>query len=431
MALLLLHLRYALDFPMLDQWEFVPTLQAWHEGRLGVADLMAQHNEHRPALPRALQLLLAMLTGWDVRAESTLTLLCAATGFLVLLRALKPTIANLGKHPQALASFTLSALYFSAVQWQNWLLGWQVQLVLSTTLAIATYSLLLHTTWRCFIAALLLAIGATFSFANGLLVWPIGLVLLLGNPARSRSLGLKASALWTLAFAAVAMIYFRGYHPPPQHAAEESWSVDSAAYLFAYLGAPLFPYAPVGAAVVGGVLLWVILWVFAAPGTTERPETHALLPAHDPYAPLPGLSRLLERGSGLWLALALHGLGSAALTAWARQDQGGMAQALSSRYSTIALLVTIALLGEGLRQCHERGAARACMALCTALLALTLPASAYGAYRWSEHSNAYVSARPALLELRNGHELHYLHPDTKVVLERAAWLKSRGWSIYR
>jgi hypothetical protein len=430
--LLAMHARYALDFPMLDQWEFVPTLKAWHEGSLGFAGLFAQHNEHRPALPRVLLLLLAHVSGWDVRWESTLTLACAVVWYALTVARLNTHLRDAPQWFHALAMLALSALIFSAVQWQNWLLGWQLQLMLCVMLATATFAQLTGARLRRgeFALALLLACGASFSFANGLLVWPIGLLLLLVHPGAALRGRLLSSAIWIAMGGAIVTGYFWSYESPPHHVVSMEWGRDIGAYFFAYLGAPLYPYGPVGAALMGGMLLWGFILVFVAGATNAEPSPVALVAGKEPAPRLPSLALLINQGSGFWLALALYAVGSALLTTWARHGMGGAEQALSSRYTTISILLLVALLGEGLRQCQSGNAPRMRATLCLALLALVLPASAYGAYRWSEHANAYVTARPALLQLQDAPELHYLHPDTPLILERAAWLKSCRLALY-
>src|SRR5437870_2689086 len=63
--------------------------------------------------------------------------------------------------------------------------------------------------------ALAAATFASFSYLNGLLVWPIGaLLLLFAEPRRPRYALL---VIWLLVGAAVTATYFHGYTKPPQH----------------------------------------------------------------------------------------------------------------------------------------------------------------------------------------------------------------------
>jgi len=433
LALLILHLRYALDFPMLDQWEFVPTLQAWRDGTLELSDIFAQHNEHRPALPRVLLLLMAQVSGWDVRWESTLTLACAVVWYALLASRLNTLGDSAPQCHRPVAALALSALVFSPVQWQNWLLGWQFQLVLSISLATATFALLTRARLRLWeiTVAVLLASGASFSFANGLLVWPMGVLLLVAHSGLAIQKRLLASGCWLFIGAALIAGYFCSYESPTNHGASETWGQDIVAYFFAYLGAPLYPYGVVGAAIMGGALLWGFNLIFVAGATNGEPGLVGLVAGKEPAPRFPNLSRIVSQGNGFWLALGLYALGSALITTWARHNMGGAEQALSSRYTTISTLMCVGLLGEVLRQCRSRNTPRMHVALCLGLLLLCLPASAYGAYRWSEHANAYRSARPDLLELKQGVATHYLHPDTGLMLQRAAWLKENRLSLYR
>jgi hypothetical protein len=97
----------------------------------------------------------------------------------------------------------------------------------------------------------------------------------------------------------------------------------------------------------------------------------------------------------------------------------------------MGFLLWIALLG-GLSHRLAGAQHQACLsALCLAALPLVLAASAYGAYRWSEHANAYATARPALEALRSSPELRWLYPDEAELLRRAAWLRDQHLALWR
>jgi hypothetical protein len=74
----------------------------------------------------------------------------------------------------------IAVFVFSFRQYDNWVWGWQIQVFLCSLCSILSLALLslyppgIHTT-AC---AALAAIVATFSFANGIILWPVGLMLL-------------------------------------------------------------------------------------------------------------------------------------------------------------------------------------------------------------------------------------------------------------
>ena len=108
-------------------------------------------------------------------------------------------------------------------------------------------------------AAIACGAAASFSIANGLLVWPIGIAVLACR-ARSND-GPRAVALplaaWGLAGAATIAFYFRGYvdpgnHPPPGFVFQHP--LQALAYLLALLGSSLAPWQ-LAAVVVGTAVI--------------------------------------------------------------------------------------------------------------------------------------------------------------------------------
>jgi hypothetical protein len=100
----------------------------------------------------------------------------------------------------------VASMVFSLTQWENMLWGWQI----------AIYSMVCGSVWSFYLLsrpgmgnlgmAILCAIVASFSFANGLMIWPAGLAyLILAQANRSRFLG------WIGAAAVILFLYFRNY----------------------------------------------------------------------------------------------------------------------------------------------------------------------------------------------------------------------------
>ncbi|MBI1317723.1 MAG: hypothetical protein GC168_02095 [Candidatus Hydrogenedens sp.] len=413
---------FTLDFPMLDQWELPLLLQRWHDGTLDAAALFAQHNEHRPAVPRLLMLALARVTQWDVRAETNLTLLLGLALFGVLAAQARARLAYASAPRRHAVALVISTLVFSLAAWRNWFLGWQLQLVLSVLLAVLTLHALTHAelTRRRFTYALLLAVLNTYAFANALLVWPLGLVVLLGRcwPAwRERR---KYAALWTATGVVLCTAYFWDFSIPAsqEDAPGGIRLLAFAGYAFAYLGAPLAFWIPLAIALgaAGVARLAMVARGYARPTATTTLEGRAY--------PRATLTQWANGPDAFWYALALYALGTAALSAVARHDYG-IAQALSSRYTTIGMLlwVSVAVL-------NAAHAKRRTWPVLVVIALFAAAASLHGAYRWTEHWAAYSTARPSLEAVEHGPGLQYLYPDEEELLRRAAWLRVHRLSIW-
>ena len=97
----------------------------------------------------------------------------------------------------------------SFAQWQNTLWGFQmawylVLLVFALSVALLDWPKL---SWPIFVAAVLVAVVASYSSLQGLLVWPVGLVLLY-HRRRPR----WAFTAWIVAALAATALYFGNYH---------------------------------------------------------------------------------------------------------------------------------------------------------------------------------------------------------------------------
>ena len=191
--------RYAVAVPYWDQWDLVPLLDKMYRGELAFSDLWAQHNEHRPLIPQVIMLGLARLTGWNIRYELGVNVGLACGVFAILAWQIRATGRTLGVAGLRWAIPASSLIVFSISQYQNWLWGWQIQMFLNMLAAVGGMVLLAQPAfaWRRFAAAALLGIMATYSFANGVLFWPIGLGILL-VVTRGRSERKASLAAWLL-----------------------------------------------------------------------------------------------------------------------------------------------------------------------------------------------------------------------------------------
>jgi len=231
--------QYAVDVPFRDQWELVPLLEKTYHGELTFHDLWAQHNEHRLIFPQIIMLLLARLTRWNIHYELAVNIIMALGIFAVFIHQVKITGRKLGIAGLPWAIPAISLIVFSISQYENWLWGWQLQMFLNLLAVAGGIVLLANDTfrWWKFAAAALLGIVATYSFANGALFWPIGLMLLfIKTRARERKV---ATAGWILIGALTMGTYFYHYQNPENHPSLSlifKTPVEYAVYVFEYLG---------------------------------------------------------------------------------------------------------------------------------------------------------------------------------------------------
>lgn len=419
--LVVMLLRYHLDAPYLDQWEFVPLLAKSYEGTLSLHDLWAQHNEHRIIFPRLIMLGLARLSHWNIAWELATNLALAAALFLVLVHQLKATERRLGLTGANWLIPVFALLLFSMSQWRNWFLGWQLQELLNVLAVVAGFVLLADTQcrWGRFIGALGLGVVATYSFANGLAYWPIALLSVIVVVPEQRRMWVPRILLWLVVGGIAVLSYVHDYHAPDYHSPLSlvfERPVAYAVYVLAYLGSPIDSSSSVRA-VLAAVLGLAVFF---------------------------GYGSMLIRGRGVpfrhlapYASLGLYAIASALMTGVGRLDFGTQ-QALSSRYVTIANLLWAAVfvwayVGIAQERTRAPEARQRSAAALLALLVLAVLAgnSLYASLQWSER---YTHMLPAQAELMSGDDpdlLQRLHPDPDIVLERREILRKYKLSVFR
>jgi hypothetical protein len=305
--------RHVVNVPFFDEWTgLVPLFQANDHGTLSFGMFWAEHNEHRPLIPRAIQFALAYITNWDTRVEVYVNLAVAIGTFVALLAALRRTLDRQGF---VIASIVSSVVFFSPVQWENWLWGWQLEWFLSNLAAVGTVwalTVLLDRSprWGLVVGAAC-GLVATFSLSQGLLIWPVGLMLLL--------LRRRPWVVWTLVSVGTYLLYFASWQDYTKR--PDAGLLDYAHFVLLYLGRP-FAVSNATGELVGAV---VIASFVAAAG-------YVLANRRD--------SELVDRAV-FWLGAGLYALGAAVITAFGRAGPNNQAV---SRYFGMAGLFAIATM---------------------------------------------------------------------------------------
>src|SRR6478672_375360 len=324
--------RHAVNVPYADEFTLAPLFLKAHDHTLTVADLFAQHNEHRYFFSGLLLIGLTQMAHGDVRADMYFSVVLTVLVSINLWFLIKNTISG-STRLRVLVLFLINLLLFSPVQAENWTWGFQVPLFLcnflfSCGLLVAFSSLGVA---KKFALCLVLAFVATFSFGGGVLLWALTFPVALIRSGMSW----KSRIAWGLGWGAAAVgamaLYFFHYVKPAIHPsiAASRNPVDYFLYVTTFLGAhlsrasrlePIFQ-----AALIGSVLL--VLWS----GATIHMFRY--------WRDLDLRQRMLP-----WVAVGSYAILNALLAAAARIGFG-VNQALDSRYTSFSLYLSVAAIG--------------------------------------------------------------------------------------
>lgn len=313
--------------PYWDEWDSPgQQLAAYYRGTLRFADLFSQHNESRSFFPRLLYLAIYLPAGWDVRFGMALTfaLVCAASaGLCQILRRTNPSS---GAVPFVFAA--MNFLLFSPRQYENFLHAVMIEafapacaLIFALRMNLADRSLKGKT-----LVNAALAFIATYTFANGMLLWLLAFPL---ETTRVRDARTRIS--WRTLYISIAVVSLVGYfisyrHPPlsPPFVSPIAQLPALLNFFLVWIGSLFSSGAP---ALCGAVVLLLFLGLAAAALSQIR-QTGAWR-AHYP-----------------WLVLGCYTLISGCVVAVGRL---GFAYSMAGdvRYTASTALLYIAVAGLG------------------------------------------------------------------------------------
>jgi hypothetical protein len=216
--------RHWTSVPFYDEW-YTPGAQiaSFFQGALSISDLWSQHNESRKLFPRLYYLTLTWLTGrWDVKDEMLLMFAFACAASFALYRLLLRT-TNFTLEGRLFAWGLLNLLLFCPGQYVNFLWGIQLEpLIPGTLLLFAMLANLSGIQFRFkVVITAALALVATYSYANGMLLWLLVIPIQWPPQTAEARPQFKATgrwyALYTLTAAISVSLYFFHYSRPRQH----------------------------------------------------------------------------------------------------------------------------------------------------------------------------------------------------------------------
>ena len=314
--------------PYADQWW---NLLSRHD--LTLTWLFAQHNEHRIAVPRLLFALDHAAFGETFKLELACNILVQSAGAALLIAGFQG--ASTGSRPyRFVVAGLVVAVLFSAMQYENFLWGFQIQFFGVCIVALGAISAMAQVRSERIAFALFAGLStvATFSLASGLLCgYVAAAVCILRRRSRAMLGGVcLVSALLTAA-------YLHGYISPPYHSdpvETVKHPLRLAAYSAVELGSVFPPllghWSVLGAAIMGGLgdLLFVVVGAvlvrrrrdasgaeIAAFGIAAFALAMTLVTAMGRLGPevVPAFTSRYTTPAGLfWLGLALAGLSIAA-----------------------------------------------------------------------------------------------------------------------
>ncbi len=418
--------EFYVDVPFWDQWNFVPLLGKSYEQGVTLTDLWGQHNEHRLFFPRLIMLGLAHASHYNIVWELAVIILLAAGIFVLLWYQLYRTADALGVSGFPWAVPVISLLVFSLGQAENWLWGWQIQIFLNVLAVVAGLVLLARSPfrWGKYWGALGCGILATYSFANGLIFWLLGLLSLILIPMRDKRQKKRALAGWAAAAVIVAASYlFRFRYDSPSGT---PWTefldhpLEFLRYLFIYLGRPVINYQEY--AMVAG-LIGCLLFTFLSLRSflAKRAEFPAVLPLF--------LIGLYSIGCGLLTGIGRVGFGSV--------------QAMSGRYVPFSALIWVSnfaflfVLSKEIRARARTRTGRilglAGLGVLVFFLVFWIGRTSYrvGHRVFKSYHSRMLPARQELLQGENEEYLLRLYIDADYILQATEILKRHNLSVFR
>jgi hypothetical protein len=317
--------HYGVDSIYWDEWDNVGILHAALHGHLAWKELWIQRNENRMLIPNLVFIGFARFGHFDTKSIMYLSAILLSLGYLSLL-VLYRIYARHWLGP--LFTVLFGAVWFSLADWENALWGFQLAwyLILFSAMAAMLCLSLRRITALSTAAAIGLAVIASYSSLQGLILWPIGLLILVWR-IRYRPKLIRFGAVWTACGFVTTALYFKGFNFSPSRTGGSSvgFAIHHPVGMIKYFLAAVGNVFPGDLALrthelLGLVLSLAAVYVFYR-NCRETPE--------DRGTPLPAALILFAFLFDLSIALGRVGF--------------GVGQALSSRYTMANLLLLVGI----------------------------------------------------------------------------------------
>jgi hypothetical protein len=178
--------HFSMNMPYEDDWTVVPLIHAALHGHLSFGQLWMLHDENRMLFPNLMFIFLGVATHDDTRWLMIIGALIFVATYLLLLAVVR---SYLSRPMTPLVILVLGLVWFSLVDWQNaiWAFQFAWYLILFCLLIMIYFLCVSNRRTLGLTLALVAAIVASFSFFQGIALWPAGLICLLWTlPGDSR-----------------------------------------------------------------------------------------------------------------------------------------------------------------------------------------------------------------------------------------------------
>jgi hypothetical protein len=371
-----------------DEWAFVPFIVKLRTGTLSLQDFWIAYGEHRLTLSRLCFALFfghgfvdpfpVMLCSWILATVTTIV----GVRYLVW-----PAIKDFDTLSKVLAGFSFSAWALSLVQFENQLWGLQIGFVGTFCCVILGGAILaaeaLPFGWRI-VGLIFTAALATFTSGQAVLVWP----------AFAVGLAMAVRRGLTCVFVVIPFVI----------------GLAGALWLYKVDGSGLLSRSEAFGWVLSqpGLALQSILGLLGSPLTYAAGSSRLQLATWAGLTLLVAFLLLLvfafvrkhPREAAPLVILGFYGCAYAVLVTLGRARNGYNDWFLTSRYTTSALTLTLAVTGLGLRELQNRAGGRAALArhvTLTAVFGLALANSVAG-FRLAKKEAILRSASMRLLD---------------------------------
>ena len=318
---------FSVDVPYYDEWQLVPMIDRWFSGILTWRDLLKHHNEHAILVHRIIVLASASLAHWNIRIEYFLGVSFLAGYFAILSLYAAKAFENISfRLCITLVIIPISICLFSLRQEAS-LIGFGLGSFSTNFFFVLSMFLLRYGGILSLLGAAAAAGLSSLCFSNGLIAWPVGLIVLwLLRPRAERVLVI---VIWIL-FAAL----FIGLYLLDFHSSVALHALQFNRIILRMLGAM-------------GANVATAPEIIAASGALQSSIAMAILSgAILMVVSCSVLTMLIVRAqlreSAFSLSLVLFGWGSAAMLAIGRVDP--VQQALADRYTTSTVIGVVGLI---------------------------------------------------------------------------------------
>ncbi len=206
-------LKYGVNVVWWDQWRIVFLLEKYALKTISFADFFQFGYAHREVLPRLIQVSIALLTKYNTIVEATVAFVFLVAIILFFFYFLRPTFSGTGG---ILLAFPVSALIMNPIQLPI-IFEFGISYPLTNALALACFFMIdrmarKFRSGRYLSGALACAFLATFSFASGMLLWPLGLFQLSLYRSMPWPEKRKTALIWIAVACGTLFLYFFDPH---------------------------------------------------------------------------------------------------------------------------------------------------------------------------------------------------------------------------